>query len=86
MDCFLAAFLILDAQIEPGHTTALEALELSRTLGNVGLPGPIYQIALVLAVHGKTATYPSALTGVDPVLLMETDPASAHEFVISRRD
>ena len=28
----------------------------------------------------------SALTGVDPVLLMETDPASAHEFVISTRD
>jgi tetratricopeptide (TPR) repeat protein len=53
---FLAAFLILDDQIEPGRAAALRAFELSRALGNVGLPGSIDQLALVLAVHGATDT------------------------------
>ena len=52
----LAGFLILDNQIEPGRAAALRAFELSRALGNVGLPGSIYQIALVLAVQGETDT------------------------------
>src|SRR5208282_1239649 len=34
----------------------------------------------------ETTYYASALTGTDPLLLMETDPASAHEFVISWPD
>ena len=33
---WLAAFLILDDQIEPGRAAALRAFELSRALGNVG--------------------------------------------------
>jgi predicted ATPase/class 3 adenylate cyclase len=53
---YLAAFLILDDQIGPGRAAALRAFELSRALGNVGLPGSIYQLALVLAVHGETDT------------------------------
>ncbi len=52
----LAGCLILDNQIEPGRAAALEAFELSRALGNMGLPGPNYQLALVLAVHGETDT------------------------------
>ena len=52
----LAGFLILDDQIEPGRAAALRAFELSRALGNVDLPGSIYQLALVLAVHGETDT------------------------------
>jgi hypothetical protein len=28
----------------------------------------------------------SALTGTDPLVLMETDPVIAHEFAIDRRD
>jgi predicted ATPase/DNA-binding winged helix-turn-helix (wHTH) protein len=58
----LAAFLILDGQIDPGRTAALRAFELSRALGNVGLSHSIYQIALVLAVHGETDTA-ARLTG-----------------------
>jgi hypothetical protein len=53
---WLAAFLILDDQIEPGRAAALTAFELSRALGNVGLPNSIYQLALVLAAHGETDT------------------------------
>ena len=53
---FLAAFLILDDQIEPGRAAALRAFELSRALGNVGLQGSIDQLALVLAVRGETDT------------------------------
>jgi hypothetical protein len=52
----LAAFLILDDQIEPGRVIALRAFELSRVLGNVDLPHSIDQLALVLAVRGQTAT------------------------------
>jgi predicted ATPase/class 3 adenylate cyclase len=52
----LAGFLILDDQIEPGRATALKALELSRAVGNVDLPGSIDRLALVLAVHGETDT------------------------------
>ena len=52
----LAGFLILDDQIEPGRAAALRAFELSRALGNAGLPGSIDQLALVLAVHGETDT------------------------------
>jgi hypothetical protein len=51
---WLAAFLILDDQIEPGRAAARRAFELSRALGNVGLPDSIDQLALVLAVHGET--------------------------------
>ncbi len=58
----LAAFLILDGQIDPGRAAALRAFELSRALGNVGLSHSIYQIALVLAVHGETDTA-ARLTG-----------------------
>jgi tetratricopeptide (TPR) repeat protein len=50
----LAGFLILNDQIEAGRTAALRAFELSRALGNVALPSSIYQLALVLAVHGET--------------------------------
>ena len=53
---WLAAFLIFDDQIEPGRVAALSALALSRALGNLGLPGSIYQLALILAVQGKTDT------------------------------
>ena len=53
---WLAGLLILDDQIEPGRAAALRAFELSRALGNVGLPGSIDQLALVLAVHGETDT------------------------------
>ena len=35
---WLAGFLILDDQIEPGRAAALRAFELSRALGNVDLP------------------------------------------------
>ena len=47
----LAGFLILDDQIEPGRSAALRALELSRAIGNVDLPGSIDQLALILAVE-----------------------------------
>jgi tetratricopeptide (TPR) repeat protein len=53
---YLAAFLILDDQIGPGRVAALRAFELSRALGNVGLPGSIDRLALVLAVHRETGT------------------------------
>jgi predicted ATPase/DNA-binding winged helix-turn-helix (wHTH) protein len=53
---WLAAFLILDDQIEPGRAAALKAFELSRVLGNVDLPGSIDQLALVLTVQGETDT------------------------------
>jgi hypothetical protein len=53
---FLAAFLILDDQIEPGRAAALSAFALSRALGNVDLPGSIGRLALVLAARGKTIT------------------------------
>jgi tetratricopeptide (TPR) repeat protein len=52
----LADFLILDDQIETGRTAALRVFELSRALGNLGFAGSIDQLALVLAVHGKTDT------------------------------
>ena len=52
----LAAYLILDDQIEPGRAAALRAFELSRALGNVDLPRAIGPLALVLAVHGQTDT------------------------------
>jgi tetratricopeptide (TPR) repeat protein len=52
----LAALLILDEQIEPGRAAALKAFELSRALGNAGLPGSIYELALVLAVRGESVT------------------------------
>jgi predicted ATPase/class 3 adenylate cyclase len=52
----LAALLILDDQIEPGRDAALRAFELSRALGNAGLPGSFYELALVLAVRGETNT------------------------------
>jgi hypothetical protein len=58
----LAAFLILDDQVDAGRAAALRAFELSRALGNVGLSHSIYQIALVLAVHGETDTA-ARLTG-----------------------
>jgi hypothetical protein len=50
---WLAGFLILDDQIEPGRAAALRTFELSRALGNALLPGAMYQLALVLAVHGE---------------------------------
>jgi predicted ATPase/class 3 adenylate cyclase len=53
---WLAGFLILDDQIEPGRAAALRAFELSRALGNVALPRTIDQLALVLAMHGETNT------------------------------
>ena len=52
----LSGLLILDDQIVAGRAAALRAFELSRALGNVGLAGSIYQLALVLAVHGETDT------------------------------
>jgi ATP/maltotriose-dependent transcriptional regulator MalT len=51
-----ATFLILDGQIAPGRAAALRALELGRAFGNAGLRTSIYQLALVLAAHGKTDT------------------------------
>jgi predicted ATPase/DNA-binding winged helix-turn-helix (wHTH) protein len=53
---WLAEFLILDDQIEPGRAAALRAFELSRAFGNVVLPSPIYQLALVFAAQGETDT------------------------------
>jgi predicted ATPase/DNA-binding winged helix-turn-helix (wHTH) protein len=53
---WLAAFLILDDQIEPGRAAALRAFELSRAFGNVGLSDSIDQLALVLALRGETDT------------------------------
>src|SRR5271166_2471689 len=53
---WLAAFLILDDQIEPGRAAALRAFELSRAVGNVDLPGSIDQLALLLAMQGETDT------------------------------
>ncbi len=50
---WLAGFLILDDQIGPGHAAALEAFDLSRALGNVDLPGSIYELALVVATRGE---------------------------------
>jgi tetratricopeptide (TPR) repeat protein len=52
---WLAAFLILDDQIEPGRAAALRAFELARALG-VDLPTFIYPLALVLAALGQTDT------------------------------
>jgi hypothetical protein len=52
----LAGFLILDDQIEAGRAAAIRAFELSRALGNVGLPGSMYQLALVFAAQGKIDT------------------------------
>jgi predicted ATPase/class 3 adenylate cyclase len=52
----LAGLLILDDQIEPGRVAALKAFELSRALGNAGLPGSIYALALVLVMRGQTVT------------------------------
>jgi tetratricopeptide (TPR) repeat protein len=52
----LAGFLILDYQIEAGRVAALKAFELSRAFENLGLAGSVYQLALVLAVHGETGT------------------------------
>jgi predicted ATPase len=51
---YLSAFLILDNQLEPGCAASLKAFELSRALGDPGLPGLICQLALILAVQGKT--------------------------------
>ncbi|HME27855.1 MAG TPA: hypothetical protein VKI44_42145 [Acetobacteraceae bacterium] len=53
---YLASFLILDDQIEPGRAAALGAFELSHALGHLQLPYSIYQLALVLAVHGEADT------------------------------
>jgi predicted ATPase len=53
---WLAACLIVDDQIEPGRTAALRGLELSRALGNMGLPHPFYLLALVLGARGETDT------------------------------
>jgi tetratricopeptide (TPR) repeat protein len=53
---WLAAFLILDDQIEPGRAAALRAFEISRALGNVGFPDAMDQLALILAVRGETDT------------------------------
>jgi tetratricopeptide (TPR) repeat protein len=53
---WLAALLLLDNRIEPGHAATLRAFELSHAFGHVALPGLIYQFALVLAVHGETDT------------------------------
>jgi tetratricopeptide (TPR) repeat protein len=52
---FLAGFLILDDQIEPGRAAALRAFELSRALG-VDLPGSIDRLALLRAVQGNADT------------------------------
>ena len=52
---WLAAFLLLDDQIEPGRVAARSAFELSRALG-VDLPGFCYHLALVLAMNGETDT------------------------------
>jgi predicted ATPase/class 3 adenylate cyclase len=49
----LAGFLILDDRIQDGLAVAREALELSRALGNLGLPGSICQLALILAMRGE---------------------------------
>jgi predicted ATPase/DNA-binding winged helix-turn-helix (wHTH) protein len=51
---YLAAFLLLDDQIEPGRAAALRAFELSRAFGNLGFPNSIFQLALVHAVRGDT--------------------------------
>jgi predicted ATPase/class 3 adenylate cyclase len=51
---WLAAFLILDNQIQPGRAAALRAFELSRALGNLNLPGLLYQLALIRATRGET--------------------------------
>jgi hypothetical protein len=48
---WLAGLLILDDQVEPGRAAAHREFELSRMLGNMGLPGPIYQLALILEMH-----------------------------------
>jgi predicted ATPase len=53
---FLAGFLILDDQIEPGRAAALRAFELSRAVGNVDLPGSIDQLAVLRAVQGNADT------------------------------
>jgi tetratricopeptide (TPR) repeat protein len=53
---WLAGLLILDDQIKLGHAAALGAFELSRALGNMHLPDPIDQLALVLAAHGEIDT------------------------------
>ncbi|HEY7579987.1 MAG TPA: winged helix-turn-helix domain-containing protein [Acetobacteraceae bacterium] len=52
---WLAGFLLLGDQLEPGRATALQAFELSRALG-ADLPGSIDRLALVLAVRGETDT------------------------------
>jgi tetratricopeptide (TPR) repeat protein len=51
---WLATFLILDDQIEPGRAAAFKAFELSRALGNVAFPNLLRQLAIVLAAQGKT--------------------------------
>jgi hypothetical protein len=50
---WLAGFLILDYQIEPGRVAAHSAFELSRALG-LDFPGFFYYFALVLAMRGET--------------------------------
>jgi predicted ATPase len=50
---WLAAFLLLDDQIEPGRAATAEAFALSRALGNMGLPASVDQLALILAAHGE---------------------------------
>jgi hypothetical protein len=51
---WLAGFLLLGDQIEPGRAAALQAFELSRALG-ADLPGSIDRLALVLAARGEVA-------------------------------
>ena len=46
---WLAGFLLVDGRIEEGFAQALEAFELSRTLGNVNFPDSLDQLALVAA-------------------------------------
>jgi tetratricopeptide (TPR) repeat protein len=50
---WLAGFLILDDQIEPGRVAARSAFELSRALG-VDSRVSFYHLALVLAMNGET--------------------------------
>jgi predicted ATPase/DNA-binding winged helix-turn-helix (wHTH) protein len=78
---WLADFLILDDQVEPGHTAALRAFELSRAFGNAGLPRSIYQLALVHAAQGATDTA-ARLAGfadgyVDPLQLSRSGLTTA---------
>lgn len=52
---WLAGFVLLDGQSEPGHARAHEAFELSRTLGNVNLPDSLDQLALIAALRSDTS-------------------------------